>query len=130
MQVDITKEAVKAVEAFFQTFNAHDSNGNLKTMHFPHIRINGSGQVNIVQSAADVRPLDAVLSYLTETEGWHHSTLDSVEMIHASDIKVHFDIQFSRYKADGSKYAVHKSLWIVTKKNGQWGIQTRSSFAP
>ena len=130
MQVETENEAVKAIEAFFHTFNAHDSDGNLKTLHFPHIRINGSGNVNIIQNATDVRPLDVALAYLTESEGWHHSTLDSVERIHGSDVKVHFNIQFSRYKADGSKYAVHKSLWIVTKKDGRWGIQARSSFAP
>jgi hypothetical protein len=45
-------------------------------------------------------------------------------------IKVHFDVAFSRYKADGAKYATYQSLWIVTKKDGQWGVQARSSFAP
>jgi hypothetical protein len=44
--------------------------------------------------------------------------------------KVHFDVVFSRYKADGSKAATYQSLWIVTKKDGQWGVQARSSFAP
>jgi hypothetical protein len=44
--------------------------------------------------------------------------------------KVHFDDVFSRYKADGSKAATYQSLWIVTKKDGQWGVQARSSFAP
>jgi len=130
MQVETPNKAVKTIEVFFHTFNAHDHDGNLNTLHFPHIRINGSGNVSIVQNAADTRPLDVVLAYLTEREGWHHSTLDLVEAIHASDIKVHFNIQFSRYKADGTKYAVYKSLWIVTKKDGRWGIQARSSFAP
>ena len=45
-------------------------------------------------------------------------------------VKVHFEVVFSRYKADGSKYATYQSLWIATKKDGAWGIQARSSFAP
>ena len=45
-------------------------------------------------------------------------------------VKVHFEVVFSRYKADGTKYATYQSLWIVTQKDGQWGVQARSSFAP
>ena len=45
-------------------------------------------------------------------------------------IKVHFDVVFSRYKADGTKYATYQSLWIVTLKDGNWGVRARSSFAP
>ncbi len=123
-------EAAKAVEAFFEAFNAHDGEAHLNTHHFPHIRINDKGQVRIVQNASETQPLDSVLEYLTKREGWHHSTLDSVEVIHASPLKVHFNIQFSRYKADGSRYAVHKSLWVVTNKDERWGILARSSYAP
>jgi hypothetical protein len=39
-------------------------------------------------------------------------------------------VVFSRYKADGTKYATYQSLWMVTKKEGAWGVQARSSFAP
>jgi hypothetical protein len=123
-------EAAKAIENFFEAFNAHDGVAHLNTHHFPHVRINDKGQVRIIQNASEYQPLDAVLAYLTKREGWHHSTLDSVEVIHASPLKVHFNIQFSRYKADGSKYAVHKSLWVVTKKDDRWGILARSSYAP
>jgi len=123
-------EAAKAIEAFFKAFNAHDVEAHRNVHHFPHVRINDQGQVRIVQNASEYRPLDLVLEHLTRSEGWHHSTLDSVEVVHASPLKVHFNIQFSRYKADGSRYAVYKSLWIVTKKGDQWGIQARSSYAP
>ena len=44
--------------------------------------------------------------------------------------KVHFDVCFSRYLADGSRYATHQALWVVTRLEGHWGIQARSSFAP
>jgi hypothetical protein len=123
-------EAAKAIETFFEAFNAHDGEAHLNIHHFPHIRINDQGQVRIVQNPSEYRPLDLVLEHLTKSEGWHRSTLDSVEVIHASPLKVHFNIQFSRYKADGARYAVHKSLWVVTKKENHWGILARSSYAP
>jgi hypothetical protein len=123
-------EARKAVENFFKAFNNHDSQAHLQTVHFPHIRINGQGQVRISQTASDFPLLSTTLPYLNQKEGWHHSTLDAAKVIHASEVKVHFNIRFSRYKADGSKYAVHKSLWIITLKEGRWGVQARSSYAP
>jgi hypothetical protein len=49
--------------------------------------------VLIVQKASDLLPLDDLLASLTKKEGWRHSTLDSVEVIHASEIKVHFKIE-------------------------------------
>jgi hypothetical protein len=67
---------------------------------------------------------------LTRSEGWARSSLDSVTMRQNDPIKVHFEVVFSRYKADGSKYATYQSLWIVTSVNGEWGVQARSSFAP
>jgi hypothetical protein len=72
---------------------------------------------------------DAAFNYLAEREGWDHSTLDLVKGIHESDVKVHFKIEFSRYRADGIKYATHQSLWIVTKEDDHWGILARSSYA-
>lgn len=123
-------EASGAIESFFKAFNAHDNEAYMKTLHFPHIRINGKGDVLKVQSAADFRSLEKTLAFLARNEGWDHSTLDSMEVVHAGEVKVHFSIEFSRYKKDGTRYAVHRSLWIVTKKNGRWGVQARSSFAP
>jgi hypothetical protein len=123
-------EAAKAIEAYFEGFNTNNQEIYLNSLHFPHVRINNKGRVLIVQNASELLPLKDLLTTLTKIEGWHHSTLDSIELVHASEIKVHFKIEFSRYKADGSKYAVYKSLWIITKKDDHWGVQARSSYAP
>ena len=122
--------AQKAIENFFNAFNAHDGEAYLKALHFPHIRINAKGDVTVSKDASELMSLERVLDYLVKNEGWDHSTLDNVELIDASDEKVHFKIQFSRYHPDGTQYAVHNSIWIITKKDAQWGVQARSSFAP
>ena len=36
----------------------------------------------------------------------------------------------SRFLEDGSLYATHQAVWVVTRIEGHWGIQARSSFAP
>ena len=67
---------------------------------------------------------------LKQSEGWHHSTLDGADVIHEGPDKVHFDMRFSRFLDDGSRYATHRAVWVVTRLEGHWGIQARSSFAP
>ena len=51
-------------------------------------------------------------------------------MIHSGPDKVHVDTRFTRYRSDGSVIASYDSLYIVTKRDGRWGVLVRSSFAP
>jgi hypothetical protein len=96
-------------------------------LHYPHVRINEACGVNVWQNPADAgTDFDA----LTRNERWARSSLDSVTMRANDRVKVHFEVVFSRCNADGTKYATHQSLWIVTLKDGAWGVQARSSFAP
>jgi len=67
---------------------------------------------------------------LAEREGWHHSEMDALEAVQSSDDKVHFLIEFSRYRSDGYRYAHYKGLWILSRVDGRWGIQARSIFPP
>jgi hypothetical protein len=118
-------EARRTIEAFFQAFNKQDAAGMRNTLQFPHIRI-ASGRTTIVATPEQCKgDLAEVLK-----EGWHHSTLDRVEFVHSAPDKVHAAIAFSRYRADGTRYATYRSLWIITRVEGRWGIQCRSSFAP
>ena len=120
-------EARAPIDAFFKAFNARDNDALKKTLHYPHVRINEAGGVNIWKDASEAA---TNFDGLTRSEGWARSSLDSVTMRQNDPVKVHFDVVFSRYKADGTKYATYQSLWIVTKKEDGWGVQARSSFAP
>ncbi len=119
-------DARKAVEAFFDGFNARDPDAVRSALHYPHVRF-ASGSVRINDDAASFKiPYDL----LVEREGWHHSTLDACEPVHEGPDKVHFDVRFRRYHEDGSCYAEHRALWIVVRSEGRWGVQARSSYAP
>jgi hypothetical protein len=120
-------EARAPIEAFFTAFNARDNAALKKTLHYPHVRINETGNVVVWKDASEA---GTNFEGLTRTEGWARSSLDAVTMRQNDPMKVHFEVVFSRYKADGSKYATYQSLWIVTNVAGAWGVQARSSFAP
>ena len=120
-------DARSPIDAFFKAFNARDNDALKKTLHYPHVRINEAGNVNVWRDASEA---GTNFEGLTRSEGWARSSLDSVSMRQNDPVKVHFEVVFSRYKADGTKYATYQSLWIVTLKDGVWAVQARSSFAP
>jgi hypothetical protein len=62
--------------------------------------------------------------------GWHRSAWESREVLQSSEDKVHILVRFTRYREDDSVIGTYDSFWIVTKRDGRWGIQARSSFAP
>ena len=60
---------------------------------------------------------------------WHHSAWDFRNPISASADKVHLDVQFTRYRADGSVLGRYRSIWVVSCLAQRWAAQLRSSFA-
>ena len=118
--------ARRAIELFFEGFNAEDHERIRDAMNFPHVRI-ASGTIRVIETPEG---FETPFAALKRAEGWHHSTLDRAEVIHQGPEKVHFDVCFSRFLEDGSCYATHQAVWVVTRVGGQWGIQARSSFAP
>jgi hypothetical protein len=126
----VVSQARKAIESYFDAFNKRDSKAIAQTLHFPHIRINSEGRINIMMDPMDVVQFnEMVVNVFLERDDWAYSTLDSVEVVHESDVKVHFRIVFSRFKKDDSRYAVINSLWIVTLRDDEWKILARSSYS-
>ncbi len=121
-----SEEALRAIEIFFEGFNAENDARIHQALNFPHVRI-ASGTVRVIQGPECFKTPFAALK---RVEGWHHSTLDRADVIHQGPDKVHFDVCFSRFLEDGSHYATHQAIWVVTRVEGHWGIQARSSFAP
>jgi len=112
------------IEAYFPLFSKRDVKGLLSVINFPHIRVTDSKTV-IIPSAeqwtGDPTPLES---------HWRRSALDSLTFVQSDDQKTHALVVFSRYNANDKRYVSYSTLWIVTKLNGHWGIQVRSTFAP
>lgn len=115
------------MDGFMEAFNAEDAEAmRTRWFHFPHVRFH-SNTVSVME-----RPEDLYLK-VWDREGrsrdWARAAWDYVEPFDAGPDKVHFRVQFTRYRADGSAIGSYKSLYIVTFKDGRWGIQGRSSWA-
>lgn len=122
--------AMAITDAFLSTFNAMDAAGHAATLAYPHVRL-ASGTVRIWQDEAEATAAMATnMPMLRERAGWHHSEWDHRDVIHATDAKVHLDVQFTRYRADGSIIGVYPAIYVVVSDSDGWRIQARSSFAP
>ena len=119
--------ALAVLDDFMATFNDEDIVGWSDTLHYPHVRF-ASETVTVYPGAAEFtdRP---VFEGLRST-GWRRSAWRSRTPTLISDSKVHFETVFERYNAKGEAIGRYHSLYIVTKIDGRWGIQARSSLAP
>jgi hypothetical protein len=124
---EVTAEAaaLDVLERHIAALNARDPAAIAATLHFPHYRLAGAG-MRIWESPA------RYFEDFRERAGgdWHHSAWDFRRVIAASADKVHLDVQFTRYRSDGSAIASYRSIWVVTRIDGRWAAQLRSSFAP
>src|SRR5688500_15054321 len=122
--------ALGVTSAFLDTFNAGDAAGHAATLAYPHVRL-ASGAVRIwqtIEEATDAMARNIPL--LRERAGWDHSRWDHRNAIHVGDDKVHLDVQFTRYRGDGSVIGVDPAVYVVVRTAEGWRIQARSSFAP
>jgi hypothetical protein len=117
--------AQERLDAFMKAFNARDIPAYEATFNFPHVRF-ASSKVTIINPGFH-KPEMFTSGALTE---WDHSAWARRDVIHAGADKVHIDTRFNRYRKDGSVLGGFDSIYIVTKVDGRWGIQGRSSYAP
>jgi hypothetical protein len=116
--------ALTVLDRHFAALNAGDAAALADTLHFPHHRLAG------IRMQVWERPDTYLDDFLARAgEGWHHSEWDFRNVIAASEDKVHFDVQFTRYRADGSSLGSYRALWVISRMDGRWAAQLRSTFA-
>jgi hypothetical protein len=126
-EADWIAGARAALDGFMAAFNAQDAEAiRSRWFHFPHVRFH-SGKVTVMPTAGDYHNL--VWNRTGQSAGWSKTAWDYQDVIDAGPEKVHFRVQFTRYRADGSAIGSYRSLYIVTRLDGRWAIQARSSWA-
>ena len=119
--------ALATLDRFMIAFNDQDIKAWAATLHYPHVRF-ASSRVMIYDSATAFE--DRSVFPALQAIGWHHSLWTSRTITLSSDTKVHIDTEFERRNANNETIGRYRSLYIVTKIEGHWGIQARSSLAP
>ena len=113
------------MDRHLRALNAQDAAALAATLHFPHYRLSGGV----------MRTWETPETYLADFRAraggeWRRSRWDAIDVLAASEDKVHLDVRFSRLRGDGSVLARHRSLWVISRIGNVWAAQLRSSFAP
>ena len=107
--------------------NAHDAVAMDAAMHFPHYRFTGN-QVTVYEQPGS-NPMD-LFQRLQAEDDWHASTWRVRELVQFDERKAHYALSYIRFRKDGSVIGIYESLYVLTRRDGAWGIQVRSSFGP
>jgi hypothetical protein len=124
--------AIAVTDAFLATFNAGDAAAHAATLAYPHVRL-ASGTVRLWETQEEAtEAMDRNMGLLRERVQWDHSRWDHRNVIHVGESKVHLDVQFTRFRPDGSVIGVYPAVYVIVRNadTGEWRIQARSSFAP
>ena len=121
------KAAIASFRRWLDGFNARDVNKQINEMHFPHHRLAGS-KLNSWETAKEWADGNDKINQKLYAEGWHHTSLVSLNVVQSNQNKVHVTVHMSRRREDDTEYNVFDSLWIFTKVDGIWGAKLRSSY--
>ncbi len=114
-----------AVDKFITTWNSRDAALWATSLNFPHVRPAPRGPILIAADADEY--ISRVDFDKVVATGWDHSEWDFRHVLHTSPRKIHVVGQWSRYTAEGEKFLTNPVVYIVTRDDEGWGIQSRFS---
>ena len=127
----MTKEVEEAKESYkrwLQGFNSRDRDAMVAELHFPHLRLSGSNQIQVWDTAANINANFDEQTQKLKEEGWVRTDSILINAIQKGSDKVHLTMIQSRIHSDGSEYNRFQTLWIFIRENERWGVKFRSSF--
>jgi len=117
-------EALNVLDNHFQALNARDASALAETLHFPHYRMGRDGMTTWATSDTYLNDF-----FARAGAGWARSEFLFRNVVAASADKVHLDVAFVRYNEEAQTMGAFRSLWVITRKDGKWAAEMRSSFA-
>ena len=118
------QEAQAALDAFLVDWNRSDLAALQEHLSFPTVT-HGPGFFVIAQEEGQFEQDFAALS----ATGWQRSSFDHFEVLQASENKVNFLVDFTRYRSNGEVLSTSQVFYVVSKQEDGWGMQYRSGGA-
>ena len=120
---DLEQSGLDAVDRFLTTWNSRDPENWAASLNFPHVRPSPFGEINVTDTA-ETYVAGVNYGQLIKS-GWDHTEWDYKHVLHTSPSKIHVAGQWSRYSAAGDIILTTPIVYVCTKINGEWGIQSR-----
>ena len=122
------EQAIASLERWIAAFNARDMDGMVAEMHFPHSRLSEENKFQVWETPDDYRASGENRTASLSAQAWDHTATTCTEAVQSGADKVHLAINYSRRRADDTKYYEFPTLWVFTRIDDRWGVQFRSSF--
>lgn len=116
------KGALECLDRFGDCFEKEDLQGMDSCLHFPHYILSG----NEIICWKEGGKLSQAFFTDLKNAGFKRTVVTCREVITAAQNKIHFKYCYYRENVDGEIMSQHDNVWIVTYKDGKWGIQVRS----
>lgn len=114
--------ALECLDKFGEFFESEDIQGLDSCLHFPHYIISGSDVICWNEPGQ----LPGTFFSDLKASGFKKTVVTCRDVITVAENKVHFKYCYYRESIDGKIMSEHDNIWIVTYKDGKWGIQVRS----
>ena len=85
---DVEQQAIAAVDAFQDAWNAQDHERLAAALNYPHVRL-WSGVFTQIDTPEEFAEISRRGQSQLEAEGWHHTTTASVEVVQEGPDKAH-----------------------------------------
>jgi len=134
-QVPLGKEAAElrvhlalaSLDRYLETWNSRDPRRWATSLHFPHVRP-GPGVFELSETPEQYA---AGVNYQqTLATGWHHSEWTSRRVLQVGVNQAHVAGSWQRYTEDDRPLAGNDITYIVTNRDGQWGVLSRFAAGP
>jgi hypothetical protein len=115
--------AQAAVLAYMKSWNSHDPQALAAAIHYPHVRVDGAGTVEVWKTAAE---------FLAGSEPgrqrtWFDTRLDETEVVQVSANGVNVAVRYSRRDRDARPLSSAHAVLLVVQRDGAWRVQAMST---
>lgn len=121
-------DAIAMVDNFFVAFNAADNEALLKVNHVPQIMLSAGQFILADDTASPIVTMN--FERMRERENWHSSELGDFEVVNVSENQVIVELSFERFNPNAEHYLTGPAVWVLTKREGNWGVEFRSLMPP
>ena len=122
------KTPLDAYWNFFESFNSRDPHRFSAALHYPHLRVSWRQDARVVADA-EAHALAQSWNEI-KASGWERSIGAEPHVIQSSEDKFHIAGGWTRVDKDNHPILSNRVVYIVTRIDGYWGIQSRFGTDP
>ena len=121
--------ALAVHDRYLAAWNAQDVTAFAASLHYPHTRQSLAASGKVLWESAEEYAGELDFAPLV-ARGWVRSYWEERTIVHGGSDKVHVAARARRVDGDGRTIQTLQTLYVLTKRDGQWGVRARFSAGP